>query len=121
MARLFGPFFVLAGVMHFVKTRWYVRTMPPYLPAHRELVYASGVAEIAGGLATMHPRTRRAGSLWSIATLLAVFPANVHMAINPERFEKATPGGRTALYVRLPVQALFIAWAWAAGSWDRGR
>lgn len=55
MARLFGLFFVFAGLMHFLKTRWYERIMPPYLPRHRELVYASGVAEIAGGLATMHP------------------------------------------------------------------
>jgi uncharacterized membrane protein len=73
---------------------------------------------MAGGLATMHPRTRRAGSLWSIATLLAVFPANVHMAIEPEKFEPGTPGGRTALYARLPVQLLFVAWAYAAGDWD---
>jgi uncharacterized membrane protein len=118
MRRLFGPFFVLAGVMHFLRPRWYVRIMPPYLPAHRELVYASGIAEIAGGLATMHPSTRRAGSVWSIATLLAVFPANLHMAIEPERFEEGVPGGRNALYARLPVQLLFIAWAYAAGDWD---
>jgi uncharacterized membrane protein len=118
MRRLFGPFFVFAGVMHFVKPRWYERIMPPYLPAHRELVIASGVAEIAGGLATMHPATRRAGSLWSIATLLAVFPANLHMALNPEDYEETVPGGRAALWGRLPVQALFIAWAWAAGGWD---
>jgi uncharacterized membrane protein len=104
--------------MHFVKPRWYERIMPPYLPAHRELVYASGVAEIAGGLATMHPATRRAGSLWSIATLLAVFPANVHMALNAGQFEERVPGGEPALWGRLPVQALFIAWAYAAGAWD---
>jgi uncharacterized membrane protein len=118
IARAFGPFFVFAGVMHFVKPRWYERIMPPYVPAHRELVYASGVAEIAGGLATMHPATQRAGSLWSIATLLAVFPANVHMALNAERFEKGVPGGEAALWARLPFQALFIAWAYAAGEWD---
>jgi uncharacterized membrane protein len=117
MRRLFGPFFVFAGIMHFVKTRAYQRIVPPYLPRPREIVYVSGVAEIAGGLATMHPATRRAGSLWSIATLLAVFPANVHMAIEAERFEKAVPGGRKALYARLPVQLLFIAWAWSAGEW----
>src|ERR671911_2412313 len=114
MRRLFGLFFIFAGLMHFVKPRWYQRIMPPYVPHHRELVYASGVAEIAGGLATMHPATRRAGSLWSIATLIAIFPANVHMALEPERFEKGVPGGRAGLYARLPVQALFIAWAWAA-------
>jgi uncharacterized membrane protein len=92
--------------------------MPPYLPRHRELVYASGIAEIAGGLAIMHPATRKAGSAWSIATLLAVFPANLHMALEAEQFEKTVPGGRAALYARLPVQLLLIAWAYAAGEWD---
>jgi uncharacterized membrane protein len=116
--RLFGPFFVFAGIMHFLATRTYERAMPLYLPRHRELVYASGIAEIAGGLATMHPATRKAGSLWSIATLIAIFPANVHMALEPEAFEKEFPGGRTGLNARLPVQLLFIAWAYAAGDWD---
>ena len=118
MRKLFGPFFVFAGAMHFVRSRWYERIMPPYVPRHRELVYASGVAEIAGGLATLHPATRRAGSLWSIATLIAIFPANLHMALNAEDFSEHVPGGERALWARLPVQALFIAWAWAAGEWD---
>lgn len=113
-ARLFGPFFVFAGVMHFVKPRWYESIVPPRLPAS-ELVVASGVAEIAGGLMVMHPRTRRIGSLWSIATLIAVFPANAWMAIEHERFAKRVPGGRPALLARLPVQLFFIAWARAAG------
>jgi uncharacterized membrane protein len=112
-ARSFGRFFVFAGVMHFVIPRTYEAIVPDQLPARRELVYASGVAEIAGGLAVLHPRTRRLGSLWSIATLLAVFPANVHMALHPERYR--VPGGRRSLYLRLPIQLLFIAWARAAG------
>jgi uncharacterized membrane protein len=115
MRRVFGPLFVFTGVMHFVKPRWYRSIMPDYLPAHKELVAASGVAEIAGGLALMHPRTRRLGAWWSIATLVAVFPANLHMAVHPERYEKGVPGGRNALYARLPVQMLFIAWARAGG------
>ena len=118
MRRLFGPLFVFAGIMHFLKTRAYEHIMPPYIPRHRESVYVSGVAEIVGGLATMHPSTRRAGSAWSIATLIAVFPANLHMAIEWEKYETAVPGGRAALYARLPVQLLFIAWAYAAGDWD---
>ena len=117
IGRLFGPFFIFAGVMHFLIPRTYARAMPPYLPAHTELVYASGVAEIIGGLATMHPATRRFGSAFSIATLLAVFPANVHMALNPGDFPDA-PGGEAALWARLPFQAAFLAWAWAAGDWD---
>ena len=118
LRRLFGIAFTLAGVMHFARPRWYERIMPPYVPAHTELVYASGVAEIAGGLATLHPATRRFGSAFSIATLIAVFPANVHMALNPEDF-KEVPGGEATLWARLPLQALFIAWAYAAGDWDR--
>jgi uncharacterized membrane protein len=114
LARLFGPFFVFAGTMHFVIPRQYEAIVPDYLPAKRELVVASGVAEIAGGLGVMHPRTRKLGSWWSIATLVAVFPANLHMALHPDRY-KQVPGGRTALYLRLPVQLLFIAWAHAAG------
>jgi uncharacterized membrane protein len=113
-ARTFGPFFIFAGAMHFVIPRQYAAIMPDWVPAHREMVAASGVAEIAGGAGVLHPRTRRAASLWSIATLVAVFPANLHMALHPERY-KNVPGGRRALYARLPVQGLFIAWAAAAG------
>ena len=113
MARLFGPFFVFAGVMHFVIPRQYQAIVPDYLSAKRELVVASGVAEIAGGLGVMHPRTRRVASWWSVATLIAVFPANLHMALHPDRYK--VPGGRAALYARLPVQLLLIAWALAAG------
>src|SRR3954453_6665689 len=80
MRRLAGPFFVFAGVMHFVKPRLYERIMPPYVPAQRELVLAGGVAEIPGGLALRapHDELRRAGAWWTVATMAAVFPANVH-------------------------------------------
>jgi uncharacterized membrane protein len=114
--RLFGPFFILAGAMHFLIPRQYEAIVPDYLPAPRRLVYASGVAEIAGGAGMLHPRTRTLASRWSVATLLAVFPANVHMALHPERYR--VPGGRLALWIRLPVQALFILWALAAGRDD---
>jgi uncharacterized membrane protein len=113
-ARSFGPFFIFAGVMHFVIPRTYESIVPDALPAKRGLVYASGVAEIACGVGVLHPRTRRAASWWSVATLLAVFPANVHMAVNHERYP--VPGGRTSLLARLPLQALAIAWARAARS-----
>jgi uncharacterized membrane protein len=112
-ARAFGPFFVFAGVMHFVVPRTYEAIVPRRLPAARALVYASGAAEIAGGAGVMHPRTRRVASWWSVATLLAVFPANVNMALNPDRYR--VPGGAVALWLRLPVQALFVLWAIAAG------
>jgi uncharacterized membrane protein len=113
LRRLFGPVFVAAGILHFVIPRTYEAIVPDWLPAHRELVYASGVAEILGGAGVLHARTRRLASWWCIATLIAVFPANLHMALNPDRYD--VPGGSTALWLRLPVQILFIAWARAAG------
>ena len=108
-----GPVMTFAGVMHFLRPRWYIRIMPPYLPAHRELVYASGAAEIAGALGTMHPSTRRPAGWFLIATLIAIFPANVHMAVNAERFNQV-PGGTPALWARLPFQGLFVYWVWRA-------
>jgi uncharacterized membrane protein len=75
------------------------------------------VAEAASGLLAMHPRTRRAGGVLGIATLLAVFPANVHMALHPERYKKIPPA---ALYGRLPFQALFVYWVWRATLADAG-
>ena len=109
LRRLFGVFFIFAGVMHFVRPRFYLAIMPDYLPAHRELVYASGMAELAGGAGVLSERTRRPAGWWLIATLLAVFPANVNMALHPERFGRIPPA---ALWARLPFQALFIAWVW---------
>jgi len=111
LRRLCGPFFVFAGAMHFARPRFYLAIMPPWLPRHRELVYASGVAEIAGGLGLMTP-ARRAAGWWLLATLAAVFPANVHMALHPEDYR--VPGGRTSLLARLPFQLVFAAWVRSA-------
>jgi uncharacterized membrane protein len=113
---LAGPFYVFAGVMHFLIPKVYMRIMPRWLPAHRELVYASGVAEIAGGVALMHPdpKVRRLGAWFETATMVAVFPANVNMCLNSDAYPDV-PGGRAALLARLPLQAGFIAWALRAG------
>ena len=114
LRKLAGPFFVFAGVMHFVIPKTYRKIMPPYVPAPEAMVYASGLAEIAGGAGLMLEPRRRLAGWWLIATLIAVFPANLHMALNPDRYRQV-PGGKAALYGRLPLQALFLAWANAAG------
>jgi uncharacterized membrane protein len=111
--RLTGPFFVLAGAMHFVIPKVYRQIVPPYVPAPTAIVYASGVAEIAGGAGLIFERPRRAAGWWLIATLIAVFPANLHMALNSDDYPKV-PGGRRALWARLPVQAVFVGWVLAA-------
>ncbi len=108
-----GPFFVFAGAMHFVIPGVYRRIVPPYLPAHDVLVYASGVVEIAGGAGLIRKATRRSAGWSLIATLVAVFPANLHMALHPDEFPKV-PGGAASLWARLPLQAVFIAWVASA-------
>jgi uncharacterized membrane protein len=103
--------FTAAGTLHFLRPGMYEAIIPDALPAHRELVYASGVAEIAGGLGLLHERTRRFAGWWLIATLVAVFPANVSMALRPERFPQFP---EWALWARLPFQLAFIALVRAA-------
>ena len=109
---LTGPLFLVSGTLHFTHRGWYESIMPDYMPAHRELVAASGVAEIVGGVGLIVPAARRAAGWWLIATLVAVFPANVWMAQHPERYP--VPGGRASLYARLPLQGVFIALVRAA-------
>ncbi len=107
-----GALFIVAGANHFVHSNFYVRMVPDWLPAHAALVQVSGLAEILGGLGVLLPQTRRLAGLELIALLIAVFPANVEMALHPERF--ADIGSPAAFYVRLPLQLLLICWVWWA-------
>lgn len=102
---------VAAGANHFVNPAPYLGMMPEDLPAHLELVYISGIAEIAGGLGLILPATRRLAAWGLVLLYLAVFPANVNMAINELPLDK-TPIPTWALWARLPLQLVFIAWAW---------
>jgi uncharacterized membrane protein len=109
LRQLVGPFFVFAGVMHFVIPRAYRRIVPLWVSAPEAVVYASGAAEIAGGMGMMVPARRRLAGWWLIATMAGVFPANVHMAINAEHYP-SVPGGAVSLWARLPFQGVFVAW-----------
>ncbi len=105
-------FFTFAGVTHFTNPGFFVAIVPPWLPAHLELVYISGVFEILGGLGVLLAATRQKAGYGLIALLVAVYPANIHMALHPELFPDMTA---TALYLRLPMQfvAAWLVW-WAA-------
>lgn len=105
---LFGLLFVGAGINHFINPEFYVAIMPSYLPAHAALVAISGVVEIIVGLAVLAPKLRPHSGWAAVATLLAVFPANIHMALHPEEFPDIPSLG---LWIRLPIQLLLIAWA----------
>jgi len=116
--RLLAGFFTFAGSLHFVRTREYEAIMPPQLPMHREAVLISGVAEIAGGIAVLHPRTRPVARWWLLGLLAAVFPANVYMALAPEEVSKrgvaANRIPRWLLWARLALQPLAMLWVWRA-------
>ena len=96
--------------MHFVIPRQYESIVPRSLARwKKELVVASGIAEIAGGVAVLPERTRRGARWWLLATLVAVYPANIQMALHPERYPKIPAA---ALWSRLPVQGLFALLTW---------
>jgi uncharacterized membrane protein len=103
--------YVVAGVMHFARTGFYLQIMPPYIPWHRVMVYVSGVAEMGLGMALLVPRLSRLAAWGLIALLVAVYPANIYMWTADVHIDgEATPGWFHA--VRLPAQALLIAWAY---------
>jgi uncharacterized membrane protein len=106
--RLLSVVFIAAGTLHFLRPGAYEQIMPGYLPAHRELVLVSGVAEIAGGVGVAFSQTRRAAGIWLAALLVVIFPANVNMAVNSEQFRSIAPA---LLWARLPLQGLLIWWA----------
>jgi uncharacterized membrane protein len=105
-----AAFWIVAGTMHFVIPRQYEAIVPPRIARRRkEIVVASGLAEIAGGVAVLPDGTRRAARWWLLATLVAVYPANIHMALHPEQFPKIPAA---ALWARLPVQGIFALLTW---------
>jgi uncharacterized membrane protein len=107
--------FVGAGIAHFTHEAFFLRIVPPVLPNPRLLVQVSGLAEIAGGIGVLVPALRRAAGLGLIALLVAVFPANLYMALEPERF--ADIASRAGLYLRLPLQFLGMFWVrWVTAS-----
>jgi uncharacterized membrane protein len=106
---LFGVLFIAAGLNHFVNPTFYLAMMPPYLPWHSELVAISGVAEAALGVLLLFRRWAVWAAWGLIALLVAIFPANVHMALHPELYPSISP---LWLWLRLPLQPILIAWAW---------
>lgn len=110
--RLLSVFWIVAGVNHLVNPKVYLAIMPDQIPAHPQMVLWSGVAEVIGGLAVIPKRTRNPFARWWIlGVLAAVYPANIHMALNPERYKKIP---EPALWARLPLQFVAAWWAWRA-------
>ena len=107
-----AAFYIAAGVNHFLSPDFYVAIMPPYLPWHLELVYLSGVAEIVCGVGLLIPRTRVLAAWATIALLVAIYPANIHVALNDIPLGGRSEGLGIWNWLRLPFQFVLIAWAW---------
>jgi uncharacterized membrane protein len=105
----FAALFIAGGVGHFVKRDFYVKMMPPYLPAHRALVLASGVCEVALGVLLLVPQPTSFAAWGLIALLVAVFPANIHIY----RHQEIIPAPTIVHLLRLPLQAVLILWAYS--------
>ena len=111
--------FIAAGINHFWHPAIYVRIMPPMFPAKRELVFVSGFFEIAGGIGLTIRRLRQSAGIGLILLLIAVFPANIYMAVDSDRFTHH----KIPLWIfwaRLPMQLVLIAWVWRVSRDDRG-
>jgi uncharacterized membrane protein len=106
---LLGSLFILAGLNHFLNPGLYLQIMPSYLPFHLFLVYLSGVFEMLFGALVLFPSWTRVAAWGLIITLIIIFPANLHMAFNSEDYAFIPS---ILLWLRLPLQAVLIAWAY---------
>lgn len=106
---LMGLFYLAAGINHFWHPGFYLNIMPPYLPWHEPLVYLSGAIEMLLGLLIFIPRYRALAAWAIIAMLIAFMPVHIHMVMNPELYPTVP---EYVLWLRLPLQAVFIAWAY---------
>lgn len=102
-------FFMSGSIAHFVITDFFIMAMPDYLGYHKELVIISGIFEMLGAVGILIPKTRLLAGYCLIALIIAVYPANIDMALHPEKFPYIPV---VALYARLPFQFLFVWFVW---------
>lgn len=103
-------FYAGAGINHFIRPGFYLKIMPPWIPAHETLVFISGVAEVVCALLLLFPKTRRLGAWGVIALLVAIFPANIQMLLDYKRDNNSMIW---IAVLRLPIQLVLIWWAYS--------
>lgn len=109
--------FMAAGINHYLQPQLYVSIMPPYLPVHLELVYLSGFFEVLGGVGILFVRLRKIAAIGLLLLVVAVFPANLHMALNPQDFAHVAPAW--VWYARLPIQLIILVWIYWCGLYSQ--
>ena len=100
-------FFCLIGFDHFINPNFYFNIMPQEWPYKLEAVYISGFFEIIGGISILNFKLRKLAGWGLIALLIAVYPANIHMAVNYQLFPHIS---LVMLYFRLALQFVFVYW-----------
>jgi uncharacterized membrane protein len=109
MKYLLAISFIGAGLYHFANPDFYLRIMPPYLPWPSALHLIAGFFEFLFGMMLLIPRFQWWAAWGLIALLVAIYPANIHMAINNHLYPELP---MTYHWIRLPFQFVLIAWAW---------
>jgi uncharacterized membrane protein len=114
MMWVMASLYAFIGFSHLMNPDQFVAIMPPGLPMPEVLNVVSGLAEIVLGVFLLEPKTRVYAAWGIIALLIAVFPANLHVATANIGLPSGEPGTGNALvnWIRLPFQAVFILWAW---------
>ena len=108
---VFAVCIIVAGITHFIAPDTYVKIVPPPLPYPEAIVYISGFFEILGGIGLLIPVVSRAAAWGLVLLLIAVYPANINMAVNNIHLDNI-PNGNWFQAIRLPFQFVLIAWAY---------
>ncbi len=107
---VFSVSLVIIGMAHFLRVEQFARIVPPVFPTYTS-VYVSGVFEILGGVGLLIPLVSVAAAQGLIALFIAVFPANIYMAVHNIKLD-GVPQNQLLYWGRLPLQVVLIAWAW---------
>ncbi|MEC8382933.1 MAG: hypothetical protein VXZ73_00635 [Pseudomonadota bacterium] len=101
--------FVSSGIGHFTNTKFFLSIMPPMIPYPLFWVYTSAVVELVLVPGLWIKGYRYPTGIALAVFLVAVFPANIYMAMYPDRFSQFS---KTFLYMRLPIQVVLIYLCW---------
>ena len=106
-------FYINVGIKHFIDSEWFLYIIPPYLTfIGLELIYISGFFEVVLGLLLLFPKYRKISAYAIIFLLIAVYPANIYLALNKEPQELLGINSFSASWIRLPIQFILMGIAY---------
>lgn len=108
---------LLTGIGHFIYPAGMALMLPDFIPFKMELIYFTGLIEIAAAIGLLIPRIQKLTAWLLIIFLISIFPANIYAAIHHVNLQTATydGSGLSYLWFRVPLQILFIGWVYYFG------